>query len=128
MSAIQDQDVPVEETQSDQPEEAAPEQSAPQAPEQEKDAKPRVSSYVVFGATDDAEDAADVTWELIGTYEVEGNGGQSSAKKQALEDSTNSDYKKAVLNGDKVWLFACPRQSFNPTSPSFKASEPKLVI
>ena len=91
----------------------------------------RSSFYVVFATRDLMEDTdpLDADWRGVGTYEVEGNGGQRDARRQALNDPANKALKDAVLDGETVWFFCEPRNSFQPTPARLDApAEPKIIL
>lgn len=63
-------------------------------------------------------------WEHVGTFTVEGNGGQREARKQAFHSSPN--FKEAMSQGGRVWFFCVPLSNFHPRSVGEKRSEPQL--
>lgn len=97
-------------------------------PDAEAPKEVRLSTYVVFGTEDDPQVLDDARWVALGQYTIEGNGGQTAAKKAALKDTTNAAWLRAIHSGGDVWLFACPAQSFRPTKPGLKQKDPELVV
>ena len=95
----------------------------------------KISSYGVFyllGAEydppiDEAQQALeDGDWKYLGKFQVQGNGGQKEARRQAVE--ATGELRERIVKGEKVFFFCVPFSSLTPRAVFSESRDPRLVF
>lgn len=91
---------------------------------------PKKSEYHVFWCVGEFENAdhalVEGEWKHGGQFASDSNGGQRSARRQAVE---NSDVLQDHLNeGDTVFFFCLPLRSTDPFAAHMEDAQPTLVV
>ena len=69
------------------------------------------------------------TWRYAGNYWSETNGGQRSARQQAIQDDTEAGQllTSAIVDGEPVFMFCIPNRSMHPHKVIAEQQEPKVL-
>lgn len=93
---------------------------SPPTPSESK-AEERITHYDVLAAPEE-----EGPYTHVGTFQIDGNGGQQAARKKAFQHTTQ--LQERVRKGETVFLAAVPASSWKPTPVTLEQREPKLNI